>query len=165
MKILVFSDSHGMRGFMRLAISATHPDAVVHLGDYFDDAEILSEEFKRIPFHMVPGNCDRNRMLCLPPQTLCYDVCGVKLFMTHGHLQQVKTDLQRLIRQGEENCAQAILYGHTHCADCRQLDSGIWMLNPGSCGSYGGSVAIIETDEHEIVSCRILRQENLEVLK
>ncbi len=145
-----------------MAITHTKPDAVVHLGDYYEDGEAMAETFPHIRFHLVPGNCDRNRMVFLPSETLCYDVCGVKLFMTHGHRQWVKNGLDRLIAEAQAHGAQAALYGHTHQMDCRRLAGGMWLLNPGTCGSFGGSVGMIETNLNTIVSCRILRQEDLE---
>ena len=48
MKILVLSDSHGGRSFMRECIAFVKPDAVVHLGDYYSDAEDLQEEFPQL---------------------------------------------------------------------------------------------------------------------
>ena len=161
MKILVLSDSHAGLSFMRLAIGAVKPDAVIHLGDYYDDGDDMQEEFSHIPFHLVPGNCDRNRMYKIVAETLCYGVCSVKLFMTHGHVQGVKMGLGRLIADARKMGAQAALYGHTHRADCHQEEDGLWVLNPGSCGSYGGSVGLIEADNGKIISCRILRQEDL----
>lgn len=162
MKILVLSDSHSAISFMRRAIRAVKPDAVVHLGDYFDDAEVIAEENPHLLVHRVPGNCDRYR--CRPdiPLILHYPVCGVKLYMTHGHLHAVKSSRVRLLAEARAAGVQAVLYGHTHAADCYQAEDGLWVLNPGSCGGYGGSVGIIETDNKEIKSCRILRQGDLE---
>ena len=62
MKILVLSDSHAGLRFMRCAIDAVRPDAVVHLGDYYGDSQTMEEEYPHIRFHMVPGNCDRYRL-------------------------------------------------------------------------------------------------------
>ena len=164
MKILVLSDSHAGLSFMRKAISAVKPNEVIHLGDYFDDGETMQEEFSRIPFHLVPGNCDRNRMYRIVPETLCYGVCGVRLLMTHGHVQGVKMGLGRLVADANAMGVQAALYGHTHAADCHREENGLWVLNPGSCGSYGGSVGLIEAENGKIISCSILRQEDLEGL-
>ena len=61
MTILVFSDSHSSLGFMRRCMETVHPDGVIHLGDYFDDGEVIREENPGIPFYQVPGNCDRYR--------------------------------------------------------------------------------------------------------
>jgi hypothetical protein len=40
----------------------------------------------------------------------------------------------------------------------------MWVLNPGACGSFGGSVGLIETENNKIISCRVLRQEELEAM-
>lgn len=162
MKILVLSDSHAGLRFMRCAIDAVRPDAVVHLGDYYGDAQTMEEEYPHIRFHMVPGNCDRYRLDRPVPEMLCYDICGVRLFMTHGHNHHVKLTLLQLLQDARKYGAQAALYGHTHVADCRNED-GLWILNPGACGGSGGSVGVIETDGKQITSCRILQHEDLEV--
>lgn len=162
MRILVLSDSHSSLRSMRVAITALQPDAVVHLGDHYDDAVAMSEEFPHIPFHMVPGNCDRYRT---PPgvhEILCYDVCGVRLYMTHGHLHGVKMTMGRLLRDARMADAAAVLYGHTHCADCHQEADGLWVMNPGA---SNGSVGLITTDENRIHTCCVLQQSDLEEWK
>ena len=161
MKILVLSDSHASLRLMRDAIRCIRPDAVVHLGDYFDDGEAMREENPHIPFHQVPGNCDKHRMYQFRAETLSYPVCGVKLYMTHGHNHRVKSGLYALLQDARAEQCQAVLYGHTHCPDCRQED-GLWILNPGSCGHGGGTVGLIETENGMIRSCRILKQEDWE---
>lgn len=165
MKILVLSDSHSALRFMREAVRAVKPDAIVHLGDYYDDARVLAEENPHIPVHMVPGNCDRFRCPPETARTLCYPVCGVKLYMTHGHLHGVKTGLFTLLRDARGSGSAAVLYGHTHRADCHREEDGLWVLNPGSCGYGGGSAGLMETDHEKILSCRLLRQEDLEEMK
>lgn len=162
MKILVLSDSHSALSFMRRCIEAVRPDAMIHLGDYFDDGAAMAEEFPNIPLYQVPGNCDRYRCAPGQPEILIQPVSGVELYMTHGHRHRVKQYLGQLLRDARASRVAAVLYGHTHVADCHQEDDGLWVLNPGSCGYYGGSAGLIETKNGKIVSCRILRQENLE---
>ena len=58
--------------------------------------------------------------------------------------------------------AKAALYGHTHGADCHREEDGLWVLNPGACGSSGGSVGLIETENGEIQTVRILKSPDLE---
>ena len=162
MRILVLSDSHASLGFMRRCVEILKPDAVVHLGDYYDDGQTLGECYPHIRLHQVSGNCDKFRC---PPDALemmCYPVCGVKLFMTHGHRQRVKSGIELLCAEARQYGAQAALYGHTHIPDCHREEDGLWVLNPGSCGSWGGSVGLMETENGNIVSCRILRQSDLE---
>ena len=163
MKILVLSDSHAGLSFMRRAIDFVRPDAVVHLGDYYDDAQAMEEEYPNIQFHKVPGNCDRCRMIQCAPEVLCYSVCGVRLYMTHGHNHHVKLSIWKLLCDARSVGASAALYGHTHVADCHREEDGLWVLNPGSCGSYGGSVGLIETNGNTIKACRLLGQADLEV--
>ena len=164
MKILVLSDSHAGLSFMRRCIQAVKPDALVHLGDYFDDGEAMAEENPHILMHQVPGNCDRYRMMRYEPAVRCYPVCGVKLFMTHGHEHHVKQTLHRLLADARAQQVQAVLYGHTHIADCHREADGLWVMNPGACGSSGGSVGLIETEDGNIVTCKILHHADLEAL-
>lgn len=162
MKILVLSDSHSGLSFMRYCIKKVRPDAVIHLGDFFDDGDTLAEEYPNLIFHQVLGNCDEFRNPPCKPTMLAYPVCGVKLFMTHGHIHRVKSGLWALLRDAREKGAQAALYGHTHVADCHREEDGMWVLNPGACGSFSGSAGIIETQDHQIVGCRIVRYADLE---
>lgn len=163
MKILVLSDSHSAMSFMRMAVDRVKPDAIVHLGDYYDDGQALHEEYFHIPFYQVPGNCDRYRVAPHVAEILILPVCGVPLYMTHGHKHQVKLVQSLLLRDARAAKVDAVLYGHTHVADCYQEADGLWVLNPGSCGYYGGSAGLIEVKDQKISSCRILRQEDLEV--
>lgn len=165
MKILVLSDSHSGLSFMRRCIQAVKPDAVVHLGDYYDDGAAMAEENPHLVFHQVPGNCDRYRSLRYHQEILVYPVCGVTLYMTHGHKHHVKTGLDGLLRDARECGVQAVLYGHTHVADCHQEPDGLWVLNPGACGYYGGSAGLIETKDGQILECKILHQEDLEEMQ
>ncbi len=163
MKILVLSDSHSSLRFMREAIQAVKPNAVVHLGDYYDDGSVLAQENPHTLFHQVPGNCDKYRCPDFLPSVLCYPVCGVKLYMTHGHIHRVKSTLYSLLEDAKKSGAQAVLYGHTHEAVCYQ-EGDMWVLNPGSCGHSGGSVGLIETENGEILSCKILTLEEVEAM-
>ena len=162
MKILVLSDSHSALSFMRRCISAVKPDAVVHLGDHYDDGCAMAEEFPGSRFYQVPGNCDRYRYDLMAAETLVDWVCGVKLFMTHGHIQRVKTGLGALLADARKTGVQAVLFGHTHEAYCQREEDGLWVINPGSCGYYGGSAALIEAENGEITACHILRQADLD---
>ena len=165
MKILVLSDSHAALSFMRLCIEKVKPAHVIHLGDHFDDGKVMAEQYGYIIFHQVPGNCDRFR--CDPWQAdiLCYDIAGVRMYMTHGHKHRVKQYLLELLRDARASRVDAVLFGHTHEALCIQEPDGLWVLNPGSCGYHGGSSGLIEVDNGKIKTCRILRQDDLEALR
>lgn len=164
MKILVLSDSHSALSFMRHAIRVVNPDAVVHLGDHYDDGETMAEEFPGVNFHQVCGNCDRYRCPPFAREILSYRVCGVDLYMTHGHIHGVKMGLYRLLKDAKASGAQAVLYGHTHVADCHQEEDGLWVLNPGSCGHSARSAGVIETADGQITKCYLIQQTDLEDL-
>ena len=162
MKILVLSDSHSAMGFMRSCVEAVKPQAIVHLGDHYDDGETLKALYPQVALHQVPGNCDRYRC---PPGVhdwLCYDVCGVRLFMTHGHKYAVKIGTAMMLAEARAMDAQAALYGHTHVAECYREETGMWVLNPGSSGYGGGSAGLLEVENGKILSCRILTGDDLE---
>ena len=161
MKILVLSDSHSALSFMRLCIESVKPDTIIHLGDHYDDGEAMQAEYPHIPLIQVPGNCDRYRCTSDMPEILIPRVGGVKLYMTHGHRHKVKLDTALLLRDARASGADAVLYGHTHVCNCYQDHDGLWILNPGSCGYFGGSAGLLETDGKKITSCRILRSEDL----
>ncbi len=160
MKLLILSDSHSALSFMRMCIMRLSPDVVIHLGDYFEDGAAMSEEFSHIRFYQVPGNCDRFRYDINAPLIMMPEIGGVKFYLTHGHLHGVKSGLTKLISDAKASGAQVALFGHTHQACCLR-EQGVWIINPGSCGYYGGTAALIQLTDNEISDCRILRQSDL----
>ncbi len=159
MKILVLSDSHGLLSFSRECIQVTSPDAVIHLGDYYRDGQALQEEFPQLPVYQVPGNCDQHKGYIPDPEIRLLDIFGLRLYITHGHRHGVKLSTLRLISDARAANVQAVLYGHTHQADCRQED-GLWIVNPGA-ASWGGSAALITTQLERITNCVILAAADL----
>ncbi|MBR2421006.1 MAG: YfcE family phosphodiesterase [Oscillospiraceae bacterium] len=161
MKILVLSDSHSTLSFMRRCIESVAPEVIVHLGDHFDDGEAMREEYPGIPFFQVPGNCDRYRCPSGQPEILIPRIGGVDLYMTHGHRHNVKSYLGALLRDARAAKADAVLYGHTHRPECYQEEGGLWVMNPGSCGYFGGSAGLMECEGGRITACRLIREEDL----
>ena len=164
MKLLVLSDSHSALHFMRSCIRIVRPDAVIHLGDHYDDGQVIAQENPRLIVHQVPGNCDQYRCPLITPRVLCYPIGGVRFFMTHGHNHFVKQGIGALVADAKRKRAQAVLFGHTHRPLCQQDEDGLWILNPGSCGSAGGSAGLIDIEDGQIKQCRILTQEDLEAM-
>ena len=158
MKVLVFSDSHSSLSFMRKAVEYVRPDAIVHLGDHYGDGETIAFENPHIRFYQVAGNCDahtspgKHQLLCLP-------VCGALFYMVHGHRQGVKHTQSRLVEEARAAGAQAALYGHTHQAHCHREEDGLWVINPGSCGGYGGTAALLTVEQGQLQDCRFLTGE------
>ena len=162
MKILVLSDSHSALRFMRRCVEKIKPDHIVHLGDYYDDGEILREEYPHICVHQVPGNCDRYRAPIGAHPILDYPIDGVRMYMTHGHLHSVKRGTGMLLSAARASRAEVVLYGHTHERDCHREEDGLWVLNPGSCGHSGGSAGVLETENGRITACYLIGQADLE---
>ena len=164
MKILVLSDSHAALSFMRRCIDAAQPDVVIRLGDHYDDGTAMAEEYPQIRFYQVPGNCDAHRCFIPDPETRLETLGGVRIVMTHGHRHHVKQTLIRLLAVARASRADAVLFGHTHSAYCQREEDGLWILNPGSCGYFGGSAGFLEVGAGQILQCRLLREEDLNVL-
>ena len=164
MKILVLSDSHAGLSFMRRCIDVVNPDTVIHLGDYYDDGTAMAEEYPHITFYQVPGNCDAHRGYIHAPETCLETLGGVRILMTHGHRHHVKQTLIRLVADARASGAELVLFGHTHSAYCQQEDDGLMVLNPGSCGYFGGSAGYVEIRAGKLLQCRILREEDINVL-
>ena len=162
MKILVLSDSHSSLHFMCRCVEKIRPDALVHLGDHYDDGETLAELYPGIPVHQVAGNCDRYRCPISSREMLCYGLGGVRTYMTHGHRERVKLGIGHLLAEARRCEARVAVYGHTHVPDCHQEEDGLWVLNPGSAGYNGGSAGILETDGQCVTACYLLTQQDLE---
>ncbi len=130
MKILVISDTHGDTNKAEEAIRSNKEiNMIIHLGDYFRDAQKLSGMFPNIPVEYIYGNSDF--MVENVPAEKMLEVCGKKIFITHGHRYSVKWDYGRLYRKAEELKADMILFGHTHVPEIIEKDD-VFLLNPGS---------------------------------
>ncbi len=162
MKLMVVSDSHSSRSFMLECARVLKPDGIIHLGDYYEDGEVLHEAYPTPIFYQVGGNCDRWRMPPFAREIAIETIGGVTVYMTHGHLQRVKNGLGLLEDAGMASKAQLVLFGHTHQATIQECDGGMILMNPGAAGSYGGSVGLVEIADRRVQRCRILRGRDLE---
>ena len=131
------------------AIDAHAPDQVIHLGDLQEDAEELTYVYPRLPICMVPGNCDGWTMEPLKKQIT---LAGKKVLLSHGHLWGVKRGYEAAVADARACGADILLFGHTHKALCRQLEDGLWMMNPGTSRTSFGLILI----ENGAVQCSIL---------
>ena len=146
MKILVLSDTHGDIDNARKAIvKNSDVNLIIHLGDYFRDAQKLNEEFPDIPIEYIYGNSDF--MVDNTPAEKILEIAGKRIFITHGHRYSVKWDYEKLFNKAYEVSADILLFGHTHVADVVENER-CFILNPGSISdsrdNSGESYAIIE---------------------
>lgn len=130
-KIIVVSDSHRHRSILE-SIFAAHPDidTCIHCGDLQDEPTALDIAH----FYVVRGNNDFANM----ENELFLTIENQKIYVTHGHLQQIESGLDTLMQTALKHDVHLVLYGHTHCPTYQTL-SGITFLNPGSVAFPRGS--------------------------
>lgn len=144
MKYLVVSDNHGDRDVL-VDIANTYRskvDKMFHCGD----SELEPTDIIWNDFIVVKGNCDYNPEF---PAAIVEETSEDTIFMTHGHLANVRLGLTTLALQAEEVNATMALFGHTHEIGC-EMHNHILFLNPGSISQPRGpiqlkSYAIIES--------------------
>lgn len=141
MKVLLIGDNHGEQGVVDNVYSQSSGDINIHLGDSefnYDDTELGH-------FFRVQGNCDIDQRFPVEE----YDKTS-NVFLTHGHLYDVKLKRNQLAKRAEEYGAKYAVYGHTHIAYAEKVD-GVYCINPGSIslpkGEWESSYAILDTDE------------------
>lgn len=149
MRILVISDTHGDVYSLRQAlISQSSAEMVFHLGDGAQDLMDLRSSFPEKMFIQIRGNGDWGSSF---PYDEEIDIEGVKIFATHGHLQQVKLGDWELLSAARRRKANIVLYGHTHMPDNR-YEEGLYILNPGSLHGYDGTYGYIDITKQGIVT-------------
>ena len=138
MKILVFSDSHGICDSMlketeKLKNSVTI-EYIIHLGDLVRDAKVLQKNFPEIPVVYVCGNCDFTYNIKESEKEFALQ--GKKFFILHGDTQRVKFSLRNLETIAAQKDYDIILYGHTHTPRedyvTNSVGRGTYIINPGS---------------------------------
>lgn len=142
MKLIVFSDSHGVN-YAMLDAMARHQgaDCFLHLGDGAPDFVELCRA-KGLPYAAVRGNCDFSSDL--PTEmTLCFG--DFTFYLTHGHICGAKYSTYGLRERGHQAGADVILFGHTHDAHLEYVsdegDHPYYLFNPGSAKRSYGSPA------------------------
>lgn len=116
--LLVASDTHGDYARLLEAVKRAKPDMLLFLGDGLRDVRALDVAF---PVRAVKGNCD---WLGDEPLSRVEEIGGYRIFMTHGHREGVKYQLDAAIAAAAEREADVLLFGHTHCPLERTLPAG-----------------------------------------
>ena len=95
MRILVLSDSHGDIYSMKKAIDAQPTaEVVIFLGDGYADFEKCKPLLDGKQLYCVKGN---NDFYCNYPKNAIIEEGGLKIYITHGHYEYVKSGLAGLI--------------------------------------------------------------------
>ena len=84
------------------------------------------------------------------PLVRIVELCGKRIFITHGHRYDVNYSLMKLAYTALENGADICIYGHTHIPHLERYRD-MYILNPGSLsrprGGSGESYAVIDIDK------------------
>lgn len=124
-RIVVVSDTHGDCSVAARILSlCPSPDALIHLGDFADDALRIATVLG-CPYYAVRGNCD---YAALSPQERVLTLYGKRFYLTHGH--RFTSDLALSLRGEQEHC-DIVLSGHTHVPSLA-AQGKLLLLNPGS---------------------------------
>ena len=130
MKILVVSDTHRKDDNLKAVIEQEKPfDMLIHLGDA-EGSEYWIPEWagEHCMMAMVMGNNDFFSDL---PREEEFEVCGKRIFITHGHPYYVSMNEEYLKKEARIRGADIVMYGHTHRPSYLDED-GLIILNPGS---------------------------------
>ena len=127
-------------------------DLMVHAGDLKPDAFKLKQELG-LETHAVFGNCDgvMERLTAGHDFDTFMTPAG-KALVTHGDLEDINTDLDRLLYLADQEGCNIAFFGHSHVPVFKEID-GITVVNPGSPtkpldGTRLGSVAYVKADEN-----------------
>lgn len=147
MKIAIISDSHNFNSAIQAVKSyITDADMVLHLGDGADNIKEITKDFKGETY-AVKGNCDFNVEY---PNERIIEVLDKKILMCHGHLYNVKMELNTIFYKAKELGVDIVLFGHSHLCIIEKHD-GVLLMNPGSIANGAGilrrSIGYIEIEE------------------
>lgn len=148
MRILVVSDTHSqcekVFKIYKKLVSEAPVDLIVHCGDYLKDALEIKARLA-VPVCAVKGNCDGS----YEDDYAIVETEAGNILVTHGHMDLVQINQERLCERAAENGCIGAFYGHTHRAAYTSA-SGIFMMNPGSLtkprDNSGGTFGLMVTD-------------------
>lgn len=128
MKIAVISDSHYNENSIKLIENhLKEVNILLHCGDGAPDIKHIKEFFNG-EIYAVRGNCDISLEY---PLERIIEVMGKRIFITHGHRYNVKSEYNTIFYKAKEVNADIVLFGHTHKAMISNYDD-LSIMNPGS---------------------------------
>ena len=125
MKVLIMSDTHGDAEIIN-KVKGYHPeaDAIIHCGD----SELPYNHPYLQNVERVAGNCDQDRNYL---EEIVFRVGSERVYVTHGHLYDVKNNVLRLTYRAQELGAKIVCFGHTHVLAADYINETLF-INPGS---------------------------------
>lgn len=148
-KLIVMSDSHGDREVIK-NIKKHYENQVTGIF-HNGDSELPSSDTIWDNIYVVRGNCDFDAGY---PDTLVTKLPNLTIAQTHGHLQGINFQWDRLNYLAQEADADICLYGHLHRAAAWREGQTVF-VNPGSVLQPRGDVnlklyALIDVDDEII---------------
>lgn len=140
MKLLITSDVHGDFDGLKEVIEK-HKDIDYHINA--GDMCIDPKRYERYHIITVKGNNDFGVDL---PWYRVLDLEGLKILLTHGHMEFVKFGFDRLKLKTKLMEASIVIFGHTH-ERYLMVENNMMLINPGALGDYHRSYAIYENGE------------------
>lgn len=126
--IAIISDTHDDIGMVKHVLERDKIDYVIHLGDNYEDVSRILTEYPNLKLFYIKGNHDDEMVT---PAEALFEICGLKIYATHGHLFDSKTDHSGMIERGRSFGADIVLFGHSHIQKVFEKD-GMIVINPGS---------------------------------
>ena len=161
MKLFVLGDTHGqIDKAIEIYKGLKDIDLIVHLGDHFADGQKL-ERVLGCPVLGVKGNMDGS-FYADGYQIL--ETSWGKIFIAHGHMENVKSNPQNILYKGESLGCKAVFYGHTHLPLYQEVE-GMILLNPGSLtlpvGGRPGSYALVNIEGDDFAAAILYAQNEM----
>ncbi len=103
-------------------------EVVIFLGDGFYDLERCKPLLEGKTIYAVKGN---NDIGCDYPKNQVISVGGVRIYITHGQGELVKSTFSRLIGVAQDNDCHLALYGHRH-QQREDYGDGVKLFSPGA---------------------------------
>lgn len=155
MRILITSDTHGYYGKISdFILSRDDIDLMIHAGDGVKDCISINYE-TGVSYYVVKGN---NDFYCNEPYYKIIEIEGHRIYLTHGHKENVDFSLENLLEKAKNNSCDIAIFGHIH--RYIELESlGILVLNPGSASLPRDGVAsaiIMDIDSKGIRTKKVL---------
>ncbi len=135
LRALVLSDIHGYDTVFRWLLEQVWRDvgpidAYLCLGDGVRDFDRVESLIRQRDAHALMYAEKGNNDWCDAPVRRIIELGSVRIFMTHGHDQRVKSNLYKLQDEVRDAGCTVGLYGHTHCPDIEM--STALLVNPGA---------------------------------
>ena len=148
MQLLIMSDTHGDKSIIS-TVKAYYPNADVYI--HCGDSELEYIDKALTDFYYVRGNCDQDTQFA---EEQIVKVEDRIIYITHGHLYNVKSTLMPLSYRAQEVNASIVCFGHSHLLGAEKIGDTLF-LNPGSLTAPRGrkekSFIVVQLDGDDVI--------------